>query len=97
MEQIFELNAYLGAIFLALCALPLAYKSLKDGHSKGVDGWFLILWTLGEVLTLSYVLYHWDIPLILNYGVNLVFIGIVVYYKLKPRVSETNRSNDEEK
>lgn len=85
MEKVVEFNAYLGAIFLALCGLPMAWRSFKDGHSHGVDGLFLIFWTLGEILTLTYVLYNWDVPLILNYGVNLIFIGIVVYFKLKPR------------
>ena len=91
MESIFTFNAYLGSILLAICALPLAWRSIKDGHSNGVDGFFLGIWALGEIFTLSYVLYTWDLPLILNYGLNLVFIGIVVYYKLKPR------ENDEEK
>jgi uncharacterized protein with PQ loop repeat len=86
MESIFTFNAYLGSILLAICALPLAWRSFKDGHSKGVDGIFLTIWALGEVFTLSYVLYKGDLPLILNYGLNLVFIGAVVYYKLKPRI-----------
>ena len=85
MESIFTFNAYLGSILLAICALPLAYRSFKDGHSDGVDGLFLLIWGLGEIFTLSYVLYKGDLPLILNYGLNLVFIGTVVYYKLKPR------------
>jgi uncharacterized protein with PQ loop repeat len=85
MEDIFTFNAYLGSILLAICAAPLAYRAYHDGHSKGVDGLFLLIWTLGEIFTLSYVLYTWDLPLILNYGLNLVFIGVVVYYKLKPR------------
>ena len=38
-----------------------------------------------EIFTLSYVVYKLDIPLILNYGLNLIFIGVVVYYKVKPR------------
>ena len=85
MQEIFEFNGWLGSILLAICAVPLAYRSLVDGHSKGVDTLFLVIWTLGEICTLTYVLYNWDLPLILNYGLNLVFIGIVVYYKVKPR------------
>lgn len=85
MQEIFEFNGWLGSILLAICAVPLAYRSLKDGHSKGVDTLFLIIWGLGEICTLTYVLYKWDLPLILNYGLNLVFIGTVVYYKIKPR------------
>ena len=84
MQEIFEFNGWIGSILLAICAVPLAWRSLRDKHSNGVDGLFLIIWGLGEILTLTYVLYKWDLPLILNYGLNLVFIGIVVYYKLKP-------------
>lgn len=85
METIFTFNAYLGSILLAICAAPLAWRAYKDGHSKGVDGLFLGIWAMGEVFTLSYVLYTWDLPLILNYGLNLIFIGTVVYYKVNPR------------
>ena len=85
MKEIIEFNAYLGSIFLAICAVPMAWKSYKQGHSEGVDEIFLILWGLGEFLVLTYVIYNKDIPLILNYGLNLIFIGIVVYYKFKPR------------
>ena len=85
----FILNVgFLGSILLALCGAPMAYKSYKDGHSEGVSGLFLFMWTFGEVLTLAYVLYNWDLPLILNYGVNLIFIAIIVKYKLNPRVSD---------
>lgn len=85
MESIFTFNAYFGSILLAICAAPLAWRSYKDGHSDGVDFLFLLIWLLGEIFTLSYVVYKLDIPLILNYGLNLIFIGVVVYYKVKPR------------
>ena len=85
MENIFIFNAWIGSILLAICGLPLAWRSYKDGHSHGVDFLFLIVWGLGEIFTLSYVLYKWDLPLILNYSLNLIFIGIVFYYKIKPR------------
>ena len=85
MEDIFTFNAYFGSILLAICAAPLAYRAYKDGHSAGVDSLFLLIWLLGEIFTLSYVVYKLDIPLILNYSLNLFFIGVVIYYKVKPR------------
>lgn len=86
METIFIFNAWLGSILLAICGAPLAYRAYKDGHSDGVDTLFLVIWGLGELFTLSYVLYNFDLPLILNYGLNLFFIGVVVKYKIKPEV-----------
>ena len=85
IEDIFTFNGVLGSILLATCAAPLAYRAYHDGHSDGVDTLFLLIWTLGEIFTLSYVIYTLDLPLILNYGLNLMFIGVVVYFKIKPR------------
>ena len=85
METIFTFNAYIGSILLAICAAPLAWRAYKDGHSKGVDEVFLWTWFTGEVLLFTYALHLKDLPLIFNYGLNLIFICIVVYYKVKPR------------
>lgn len=76
-----ETIAYLGNLLLAICGLPLAYRSWKNKHAEGVDSFFLLIWTLGEILTLIYVISLRELPLIMNYAFNLIFIGIVIYYK----------------
>lgn len=43
---------------------------------------FLILWLLGEVFSMAYVLakHGVDLPLLANYLVNLIFIIIIINY-----------------
>lgn len=74
--------AFLGNFLLALCGLPLAIDAIRTKDPK-VPTSFLVVWGLGEILTLIYVLYLMDIYLIMNYMTNLTFIGIVVYYKIR--------------
>jgi uncharacterized protein with PQ loop repeat len=80
-----EFFGYIGSICLAICALPQAMLSYKRGHSKGIAFNFLLLWTVGEVFTLIYVFPKLDIPLILNYSANLVFLSIIWRYKIFPK------------
>jgi uncharacterized protein with PQ loop repeat len=76
---------WLGGIFLALCGLPQAIMSYRQGHSKGISLWFLVLWTLGEVFTLIYIIPTLDGPLLFNYISNLLFLVVIWKFKLKPR------------
>lgn len=76
---------YIGSICLALCAIPQAMLSYKQGHSEGVSVSFLLLWTAGEIFTLAYVVPKADVPLILNYSANLGFLAIIWKYKFFPR------------
>lgn len=70
-----------------LCGLPQAWKSYKDGHTKGISDGFLFLWTGGEIFTLIYVLslpiLSW--PLIVNYSINLVSVITMIKYKFWER------------
>lgn len=78
-----DLIGYIGGILLAFCAAPEAYLAWKRGHSSLSWG-FLSLWGVGEVFTLAAVLT--DAPLgylLLNYGLNILFISIICYYKRK--------------
>lgn len=76
-----NLIGWLGAAMLALCGAPAAYKAYMDKHAEGVSGPFIALWLGGEMLTLVYVAPSLNWPLIANYGVNIVFVGIIAYYK----------------
>jgi uncharacterized protein with PQ loop repeat len=76
---------YLGSICLAICSLPQCIMSIRQGHSEGISKGFLLLWSLGEVFTLIYILPKADIPLLLNYSANIIFLIIIWKYKLFPR------------
>ena len=78
---------WLAGFLFAFCGAPQAYKSYKDGHSKGLSHLFLTMWTSGEILTIIYVLFKhgFDGPLMFNYTANLVFLVIIYKYKIFPR------------
>lgn len=80
-----ETIGWIGSIAFAFCTLPQAFLSYKQGHSKGISNGLLILWSIGEFCTLAYVLPKHDWPLIFNYCCNLLFMSIIVYFKVRPR------------
>lgn len=82
-----EYIGWTGALLFAICGLPQAYQSWRDGHSRGLNWFFLLAWAGGEVLTVIYVWPKGDVPLLTNYFVNGIFLVIMLYYKIYPRKS----------
>lgn len=80
-----ETIGWIGSILLAFCGLPQAIESWRTKNSDGLTWSFLLMWGMGEVFTIIYILPKWHWPLIFNYTANLIFIGIILYYKIKPR------------
>jgi len=80
-----ELLGWIGSLAFAICGLPQAILSYKQGHSAGISWGFISLWAIGEVLTLIYVFDKGHPPLIFNYVGNLIFVGIILRYKIWPR------------
>ncbi len=80
-----ELIGWVGGILLAICGVPQAYQSWKEGNSKGISWVFLWLWLAGEIMVLIYIFPKYLIPLILNYGLNIIVISIIIWYKWFPR------------
>jgi uncharacterized protein with PQ loop repeat len=80
-----EYIGWVGSILLAFCGLPQAIESFKTKNSDGLTWGFLIMWGVGELFTVVYIIPKWHWPLIFNYTANIIFISIIVYYKLKPK------------
>ncbi len=76
---------WMGAVLFAVCGLPQAYQSIKDGHSRGLNWFFLLCWLFGEIFTIIYIWPKQDWPLLFNYLMNLAFLGIMVKYKIWER------------
>lgn len=77
---------WIGSICLAICALPQAILSIKNGHSKGISLGLLILWFIGEICTLLYIIDSINsLPLLLNYILNILFLLIIFKYRFFPR------------
>lgn len=83
-----EIVGWIGAILFALCGLPQAIHCYREGHSRGLSWGFLSMWLGGELFTIAYVLPKGDIPLLFNYFVNLVFLGVMVKFKIWERKSK---------
>lgn len=76
---------WLGSILLAFCGLPQAIESIKTKSSEGLTWGFIGMWFIGEICTFIYILPKMDLPLLLNYTANIIFLGIIIFYKLLPR------------
>lgn len=76
---------WIGSIFLAFCGLPQAIKSIKNKNSDGMTWGMLILWQLGECTTMIYIILKKEYPLFFNYIFNIIFVSIIIYFKLKIR------------
>jgi uncharacterized protein with PQ loop repeat len=72
---------WIGGILLGICAFPQVYHTVRSNKANDISGLFLILWGLGEGLTLIYVIPQMNWPLIVNYLLNLIFIGIITKVK----------------
>jgi len=78
--------AWTGAAALSVCGVPQAIQSIQQGHSQGVNGWFLVIWTIGELCTLAYICLEPSVrsskPLMTNYLLNALIVGVIGYYKI---------------
>jgi uncharacterized protein with PQ loop repeat len=80
-----EIIGYIGSIMLAICGLPQAIESYKTKSSEGLTWGFILLWFFGELFTFAYVLPKMDLPLLINYSVNIIFLIIILYFKIFPK------------
>lgn len=78
-----ETFGWISAVCFGLCAVPQAHKSWREKNSNGVSWGLLILWGIGEIFATVYVLPRRDLPLLVNYFFNMIFIAIILYYKIK--------------
>lgn len=83
------LLGWISSLCLALCAYPQARRCYYQGHARGIDHWFLFLWTMGEITGLIYVSYLGSWPLIVNYSLNLTFLLVIFKFMFFPRVESS--------
>ena len=76
---------WIGSLLLALCGLPQAIESYKTKSSEGLTWGFLSMWFIGELCTFVYIIPKMDLPLLVNYSANIIFLIIIIYYKVNPQ------------
>lgn len=77
-----DIIGWIGSACFAICAIPQALKSYRDGHSDGISWAFLSLWLTGELCMIIYILPTGDGPLLVNYFGNLACLLVILRYKL---------------
>jgi uncharacterized protein with PQ loop repeat len=91
-----EILGWIGSICLAICGVPQAWMSYKDKHSHGISWAFLLLWAFGELFALAYVYDKLDLPLLLNYSINILIVGVILFFKINPNTSSIEIEDEEE-
>lgn len=71
---------WVASVCFAVSGLPAAVDAIINKECTMPLG-TLMLWTVGEICALIYVIPKRDKPLIVNYLANLVFLIIMWYYK----------------
>lgn len=83
----FEILGWFGAFCFAICAIPQAIKSYKEGNSDGLAHLLLWLWFTGEVCTIIYSFHIQALPVLFNCTFNFMSLLVIIYYKYFPRKS----------
>jgi len=86
-----EAFGWISALCFSLSPLPQVVKCIKEGHANGMSWGLILLWLLGELAAITYVFPKQDIPLLANYFLNLIWLSIILNYKIKGGSSHEKR------
>jgi len=90
MVNYLELLGWLGVFLFTVSCIPQVLKCHKDGHAEGLSWSFLVIWLLGEIVTLIYVIIgdyqtgYWHWPLVVNYVLTGLLVTVMIRYKIFP-------------
>ncbi len=76
---------FLCSTCFAMCGIPQAWKTIKEGNADGTSTWMLTLWMLGELFGIAYAIIALGSPfwLLFNYITSTVTLLPIIYFKLK--------------
>lgn len=77
-----KMISVIGSLLLAFCSVPELIRTLKN-KKCGIGWGMIIMWYLGELCVLSYVLYRQEYILSFNYALNIAIVSIMVYFKVE--------------
>ncbi|MBE6453850.1 MAG: PQ-loop repeat-containing protein [Alphaproteobacteria bacterium] len=75
-----QLIGYIGSLAYALCGLPQAIMSIRNGHSKGISRGYAFLSLFGSIFSIIYAFPRADYVLLLNFGANIIVWSIILKY-----------------
>lgn len=74
----------IGAILLAVSALPQVVAVVRQGHARGLSWGLLACWLWGELAMLWWALCCDPRPLLLcNFGGNAILVAVLCWYRLQ--------------
>jgi len=74
--------ATIGSVLLALCGLPEAIRAYRTKTcSVGIT--MLLMWFIGEICLVIFAIQTKQYILLINYIANLIFVYIMLHYKIK--------------
>jgi uncharacterized protein with PQ loop repeat len=79
----------IGSFLLAFCGVFEAFKAFKT-KTCTIGYPMLLTWFIGEICYVIFAIKTRQYILLVNYGANIVFVYLMLYYKLKQR-----NTNDE--
>lgn len=85
---------WFGSICLSLCALPQVIQCIITGNANGINWLFLLMWLSGEISLFIYLLPKNETALLFNYGLNIIFLLIIIRYKIAP-IKKTIYTHDD--
>lgn len=89
----YEFIGWIGSMLFAFCGLPQAIHAFRHKHADGMTWSFLMMWLWGEIFTLLYISSKQDVlPLLTNYILNVIFLIIILWYKIFPKRIITNNN-----
>lgn len=82
----YEMVGWIGSMLFAFCGLPQAIHAFRHKNSDGMTWSFIMMWLWGEIFTLIYISSKQDVvPLLANYILNVVFLLVIVWFKIFPK------------
>jgi hypothetical protein len=86
-----ELFGWIGSFLLSVCGFPEVVKAIRNKRCD-LSGWFIGMWGAGEIAALIYTVeksqYVSLVPLLLNYGLNILFVTVFVLYKIRRKYEQ---------
>lgn len=82
MDLFLQVCGWIGSFAYAISAMPQAYTSIRQGHSDGINPWFMILWVIGAVGSMIFISPNImeNLPLALNFICGGLSASIVLFY-----------------
>lgn len=86
MESFMAFCGWMGALLLGTCGLPQMVTTLRTRRFEGLSLLFVLWWFLGELFSITYVIYKLDWPLIVNFSFNIAICIVILWVYVKYQI-----------